>query len=135
MFTPIAYAQLNSRQQENYNFQKVAALMADYGSNCLRLSDDWQGADFIACNIDGQNFLKVQWKGRLCIDKKYLGKNIHIAFLHGEDCYAYPHDEMLASIKKPGVMNEESERWRDHGIRNWPLPPTWALTLLKGYKF
>jgi hypothetical protein len=54
----IAYTELNSRQKENYNFQKVAAHLADYGFNSLRLSDDWQGADFIACHIDGNMFLR-----------------------------------------------------------------------------
>ena len=44
----IHYKDLNSRQKENYNFQKVAGELADYGFNCLRLTDDWQGADFIA---------------------------------------------------------------------------------------
>lgn len=33
-FARVTYGQLNSRQQENYNFQKVAARMADYGFNC-----------------------------------------------------------------------------------------------------
>ena len=47
----IPYKDLNSRQKENYNFQKVAGELADYGFNCLRLTDDWQGADFIACHI------------------------------------------------------------------------------------
>ena len=56
MFQPVAYGDLNSRQKENYNFQKVAARMADFGFNCLRLTDDWQGADFIACHIDGETF-------------------------------------------------------------------------------
>lgn len=134
MFAAVPYSQLNSRQRENYNFQKVASRMADYGFNCLRLTDDWQGADFIACHVDGQTFLKVQLKGRLCIDKKYLGKNIYIAFLHGEDCYVYPHDEMLAGIQQKAVMNEDSARWRDDGIRNWPRPPSWAFELLAGYK-
>lgn len=40
MFNRVAYSNLNSRQQENYNFQKVAARMADYGFNCMRLADD-----------------------------------------------------------------------------------------------
>ena len=44
-FELIPYTDLNSRQKENYNFHKVAARMADYGFNCLRLTDDWQGAD------------------------------------------------------------------------------------------
>ena len=37
-----AYRDLNSRQQENYNFQKVSAVLADYGFATLRLSADWQ---------------------------------------------------------------------------------------------
>jgi hypothetical protein len=81
MFEKIRYEDLNSRQKENFNFQKVAAHLADYGFNCLRLSDDWQGADFIACHIDGNTSLKVQLKGRLNIDKKYYGKDIYIRVL------------------------------------------------------
>jgi hypothetical protein len=34
-------------------------VLADYGFLTMRLSDDWQGADFIAQHIDGA-FLKVQ---------------------------------------------------------------------------
>ena len=70
MFDHVRYEDLTSRQQENYNFQKLASRLADYGYNCLRLSDDWQGADFIACHIDGNSFIKVQLKGRLSIDRK-----------------------------------------------------------------
>ncbi len=39
----IQYAELNSRQQEIFNFQKVAGLLADFGFNCIKLADDWQG--------------------------------------------------------------------------------------------
>jgi hypothetical protein len=52
-FQRVEYQDLNSRQQENYNFQKVASHLADFGFNCIRLSDNWQGADFIACHRDG----------------------------------------------------------------------------------
>ena len=49
----INYDDLNAKQKEIYNFQKVtalkvAALLADCGFNCIKLSDDWQGADFLA---------------------------------------------------------------------------------------
>src|SRR5207244_5579086 len=57
---PINYANLNSRQQEAYNFQKVSGVLADFGFTTIRLTDDWQGADFIAQIIDGQPFLTVQ---------------------------------------------------------------------------
>lgn len=74
------YQHLNSRQKENYNFHKVAAVLADYGYNSLRLTDDFEGADFIALHKDGEQFLKVQLKGRLTFAKKYLNKGIYIAF-------------------------------------------------------
>lgn len=51
----ISYNALNARQKENFNFQKVSAVLADYGFVTLRLCDDWQGADFLAQHIDGFN--------------------------------------------------------------------------------
>ncbi len=95
MFDKIQYGDLKAKQQENYNFAKVAAILADYGYTCLRLSDDWQGADFLAYHKDGLITLKVQLKGRLQIDAKYVGKSIFIAFPHGGHWYLYPHDEVI----------------------------------------
>jgi len=66
----ISYEQLNARQKEVFNFQKVASLLADYGFNCIKLDDDWQGADFLAYHKDGVNTLKVQLKPRPGIAKK-----------------------------------------------------------------
>lgn len=79
----IRYRDLNSRQKENYNYQKIAAVLADYGYVCMRLTDDWQGADFIAQNIDGE-FIKVQLKSRLTFADKYRDKNLYIAFRDGK---------------------------------------------------
>lgn len=53
----INYKQLNSRQKERYNFQKIAALLADYGYACIKLDDDWQSADFLAQHTEG-SFIK-----------------------------------------------------------------------------
>ena len=41
MFKCVTRSELNPRQLENYNYSKIAARLADYGFNCLRLSDDW----------------------------------------------------------------------------------------------
>ena len=90
----IKYTDLNKRQQENYNFCKVASTLADYGFNCLRLTDDYNGADFIALHSDGSHMM-VQLKGRWTIDKKYMGKNIHICFTHEGKVYLYNHDDMV----------------------------------------
>lgn len=121
----IEYGLLNSRQQENFNFQKVAGYLADYGFNCLKLSDDWQGADFLACHINGRDFLKVQLKGRMVIDPKYAGKDIYIAFLDGPRCYLYPHDEMRDRIYDLGYKFVS---------RSWPKLPEWARALLDEHR-
>ncbi len=134
MFRPVAYESLNSRQKENHNFQKVAARLADYGYNCLRLTDDWQGADFMACHVDGETILKVQLKGRLTIDKKYLGKSIHIAFFHGQDCYIYDHDDFVVHLEQNGLIGADSVTWHQAGGRSWPSPPSWAIKLLSEYR-
>jgi len=74
----INYDKLNARQKENYNYHKVASALADYGYDCMRLNNDWQGADFIA--VKGDDMLKVQLKARFTLDKKYIGKDIYIGF-------------------------------------------------------
>ena len=120
MFEHVRYEDLTSRQQENYNFQKLASRLADYGYNCLRLSDDWQGADFIACHIDGNSFIKVQLKGRLSIDRKYNEKGVYIAFNDKNDqWYIYPHDKLRDELLDMGLMSG-TVSWEERGMYNWP---------------
>ena len=69
----IDYDSLNGKQKEIYNFQKSAAVLADYGFNCIKLADDWQGADFLAYHKDGDETLRVQLKARLTIDRNTAG--------------------------------------------------------------
>ena len=132
-FEKIKYTNLNSRQKENYNFQKVAGELADYGYNCLRLNDDWQGADFLAVHINGDDVLKVQLKGRFTIDNKYRDKNIFIAFLDAEDCYLYPHDIVMDDVLALDKING-SKAWKQTGAYSWPYLSKWATALLKDYK-
>jgi hypothetical protein len=90
----VLYKNLNARQQENYNFTKVASTLADYGYNCLRLSEL---ADFIALHFDGSHMM-IQLKRRWTIEKKYLGKSIYICvidFINEHNIYIYNHDEMV----------------------------------------
>ena len=93
----IEYSKLNSRQQENFNFQKVSAVLADYGFVTLRLTDDWHGADFISLHISGET-LRVQLKGRLTFRKEYVGKSLYVAFGEQNEWYLYPHDELLEKV-------------------------------------
>ena len=132
MFKRIQYEQLNSRQKENFNFQKVAAELADYGFNCMWLNDDWQGADFIACHIDGNKFIKVQLKGRLTIDQKYSGKDIHIAFNQNGKWFIYPHDVLRDELLNLGLM-KGSKSWDESGGFSWPNIPKHILEHMEQY--
>jgi hypothetical protein len=97
-FEKVDYKSLNARQKEQFNFQKVSAVLADYGFRTIALGDDWQGADFIAHHIDGVEFLKVQLKGRLSFDKKYEGKDLWVCFRDVDKWYLYPHDDLLREV-------------------------------------
>jgi hypothetical protein len=129
----IKYSDLNSRQREIYNFQKVAAILADYGFNCIKLADDWQGADFLAYHIDGVNTLRVQLKGRMSIDRKYSGKNLHVAFPCFEEWYLIDHDLLVRTVEKHSNWLNTSS-WIDKGIYNSDAPSKILREALKEFK-
>ena len=121
-FKEIPYGELNPRQQEAYNFQKLAAVLADFGLITIPLNNDWNGADFIAQMHDGTTFVKVQLKSRLTFDQKYRGKQLYVCFRDGVGehsvWYMYDHDELLEKVSK---------------VRNITDTKTWELD--KPYHF
>lgn len=133
MFDLVDYPTLNSRQQEAYNFQKVSAVLADYGFTTIRLSSDWRGADFIAQHLDGSTFLKIQLKGRLTFDKKYLGRDLYICFPDGGGWFLYPHDEFLEAVL--GATNiGETRSWKVRGSYSFPSIPQKIRALLQPHR-
>lgn len=117
-FKAIKYDELTAKQKELFNFQKIAAALADYGYNCIKLADDWQGADFLAYHKDGSNTLKVQLKSRLTIHPKYHGKGIWIAFPYKDSWYLIDHDRLVGKV---GEHTDwlESPYWKDeHGYHS-----------------
>jgi len=98
MFELIPYATLNARQKEIFNFQKLSATLADYGFNCIKLADDWGGADFIAYHVITTRTLKIQLKSRISIGAKYVGKDIWVAFPHKRFWYLIEHDRLVEKI-------------------------------------
>jgi hypothetical protein len=129
----VDYRELNARQKENYNFAKVSSVLADYGFTTMRLSDDWQGADFIAQHIDGQRFLRVQLKGRLSFAQTYRGKGLYVAFFNDPDWYIYPHDELLNTVlANTGIAKTDS--WEKHGGYSFPGLSREMARLLEPFK-
>jgi hypothetical protein len=129
----IKYAGLTARQRENFNFQKLSAVLADYGFTTLRLSDDWDGADFIAVSVGGTEVLRVQLKGRLTFRKAYRGKNLFIAFPDGQDWLVFPHDEVLEEILAHSSV-KDTVSWSTHGGYSWPRVPKKYRELLEPYR-
>lgn len=127
-FPKIAYSQLNARQKENYNFQKVSAVLADYGFATIRLSDDWNGADFIAQHLSGEA-VSVQLKGRLTFCSKYMGRNLWVVFPAKGGWYLYPHDELLSTAAAT-TRFQKTKSWIHKGEYNWSsIPKTIKLAL------
>ena len=119
---PIDPSELNAKQKKNYHFQKVAALLADYGFNCVRLADDWQGADFLACHKDGRQTLKVRLKDRPAIDKKYMGKDLYMAFPVNGSWHLVSHDELVRIVGET-TKALHTDSWQEKGQYHWPRPP------------
>ena len=115
----VNYKELNAKQKENYNFHKVAAALAEYGYNSMRLNDDWQGADFIAVN--GEDMLKIQLKGRLTVDKKYLkDEDLYIAFIEGDSIKIYKH---IDAVNLMPEKTKNTESWEQRGGYSWGKTP------------
>ena len=114
MFQRINPNRLNGRQKETYNFQKSAALLADFGLNCIKLTDDWKGADFLAYHFDGTTTLRVQLKARLTINRKYVGRDLWMNFPCKEEWYLIPHDRLVELVgQTTNYLNTSS--WQDYG--------------------
>lgn len=121
----VSYIELNAKQQEIFNFQKVAAVLADYGYACIKLSDDWKGADFLADHFTDDHTLRVQLKGCLTIDKKYLGKGIHMAFPIDGTWHLVDHDQLVEIIIDNSNVGNTSS-WRDKGL-HFAQKPSFAM--------
>lgn len=117
----IDYSDLNAKQRELFNFQKLAGILADYGFNCIKLADDWLGADFLAYHKDGKETLRVQLKARLTIDKKYLEKDLYMAFPYKEYWYLIGHDE-LVKIVDANSNWLKTNSWLDKGLYHSASP-------------
>jgi hypothetical protein len=128
----ISYAELNSKQKEIFNFQKVAAKLADFGFNCIKLADDWQGADFLAYHKDGVDTLKVQLKSRLTIDQRYQGKDLCMCFPINEDWYLIEHDLLIEYVTQ--VTNWlKTKSWLGDGCYHSIKPSKRLISLMKPY--
>ena len=77
---------------------------------------------------------KVQLKGRWTIDKKYIGRDIWVAFPVDDDWYLVPHDEMVAIAENyTGALQVHS--WTGGGVYSWPKPTKAMMAQCETYRF
>lgn len=131
-FKKVSYADLNARQQESYNFQLLSGVLAEYGFVTIRLSDDWNGADFLAQHNSGST-LRVQLKGRLTFAKAYSGKELWVAFRSGTQWFLFPHDQILEqALSLTNIANTKS--WSIGGKYTFPTIPGSLKQALSEYQ-
>jgi hypothetical protein len=133
-FQRVKYEDMNACQKEIFNFQKVSSVLADFGFATYRLTDDWNGADFLAVHFDGIQFLRVQLKGRLAFEKKYQGKNLWVCFRHLGFVYLYPHDEVLLEVLKATQVGTTKSWLKPNGGYSFPVPPKSLEKVLEKYR-
>lgn len=130
--TQITPASLSPKQREAFNYQKISAILADYGYLTIRLADDWCGADFIAQHIDG-SYLKVQLKSRLTVEKKYENKDLWICFPSKDNWFIFPHDTIV-KILRTKKMRPISKTYDSGGKYCWSSLSNELTNLLKEYR-
>lgn len=79
--------------------------------------------------------LHFQLKGRLTFDKKYLGKDIYIAFrsLKG-NWFLYQHDELLNLVFDEIGSIQDSKSWKENGLYTFPRLGLEYIQLLLPYQ-
>ncbi len=127
----IKYSKLNSKQKENYNYQKLSSILADFGYTTIPLNDDYLGADFLAIHCFSQKIFKIQLKGRLTFYEEYLkNDDLLVCFPYNEQWYIYNHKDFYNEIiaLKPSIINTNS--WKK-GKYSWKVLTNDLLQLVK----
>jgi hypothetical protein len=137
MFKKITYQQLKDHDlhKRNYNFQKLSAVLADYGFHCEHSGDDWHNAGFTACHLDGVSFLKIYLQTRLLFDKNYRGQVAYVACpdYDNNQWYLYPHDKILNQLIAKGIITG-TKSWEEKGLYHFPSIPEKHKALLTPYQ-
>lgn len=124
-----------SKMTETTHFASLSALLhQNYGVETAWLKNDWSGADFVAFHPDpSRNFcIWVQLKSRVTIKKSYKNKgDLCIAFIHGDDWYIVPHEELLKLVPDSWLI---SSSWKNKGIYHSSSPGKGLLQNLLPYK-
>lgn len=117
--------------REVINRNTVVSLALDKGFNAFLPVYDG-GVDFILYREGDGVLRKVQLKGRWMIDRKYVGRNIWMAFPIAGEWYLMPHDLMVAQAEAEGVTRTAS--WIEGGAYSKPRPSAATVAACAPYR-
>ena len=99
------------------NRKTVVGLALQKGFNAFLPVYDG-GGDLILYRESDRELRKVQFESRWTIDKKYIGRDIWIAFPMAGDWFLMPHDEMAATADAA----TQTSSWIESGLYSRPRP-------------
>lgn len=117
------------REVINRNALVSAALESGYNAY-LPVYDG--GVDFILYREEDGDLKKVQLKGRWYIDRKYVGRDIWIAFHHEDHWYIAPHDELVKLGER--FQFTETRSWKEGGAYSCPRLSRAMLEAIAQYR-
>lgn len=120
-----------SQVREVINRNIVVSLVLDMGFNVFLPVYDG-GVDFILYRERDAALRKVQLKSRWTIDRKYVGRDIWVAFPIVGEWYLMPHDEMVALGDAEGITKTAS--WTEGGAYSKPRPSMATINACSSYR-
>ncbi len=121
-----------SQVREVINRNALVTLALEHGFNAFLPVYDG-GVDFILYREPDGVIRKVQLKGRWYIDRKYVGRDIWIAFHVDGAWFLAPHDELVDMGERAGFTATAS--WLEGGAYSCPRPSKAMAAKLAAYRF
>ena len=109
----------SSKQVETYNFHKAAAVLVEFGFDCIRVSDDWEGADFLAHHKQTGKTLMVQLKTCLVIDRRYdQNPDLYMCFPldRPDNWYLLKHADLIKLVQEHSPQWLDTNGWKKQGL-------------------
>lgn len=122
-----------SQVREVINRNIVVSLALEQGFNAFVPVYDG-GVDFILYRESDNTVRKVQLKGRWMIDRRYVGRDIWMAFPIDAQWYLMPHDEMVALAEADGKTTK-TVSWIEGGAYSRPRPSVKTIAECAPYRF
>lgn len=120
------YENLSGKEQEHYNYTIIANTLKDYNIQCLPISLDDDGPDFVAHNSRTRENINVQQKGRFWISSRYENQKLWMTFVKDGSVYLYNHDEVVDHMRNTKHVHKlETESyltgkgWHTKDIPSW----------------